>query len=71
MEHCTQEKEIRRLIRVIDGNGRKGLNDRVTILDTKMDGVTTTVDKIKLLIQWLIGTIIAATAVITSLIVLL
>ncbi len=58
MQPCSKETDIDRIIKIIDGNGREGLCTKVTVLNTKMDGVVTSVAKVKALLQWLIGTVI-------------
>ncbi len=58
MEPCTQDNRFKRIEKILEGNGRSGLCTKVTILDTKMDGVIKSISNVKALLQWLIGTVI-------------
>ena len=58
MDPCSKADEINRIVKVLDGNGREGLINQVTRLNTKMDYVSQMVESTRATIKWLIGVII-------------
>ena len=55
MEHqckCTKEKEIEKIQKSLHGNGRKGLIERMEVVETKLDNVQNSIDDIKSMMKW-------------------
>lgn len=52
---CTESARIKRIENFLDGNGRAGLNDRVSRMDEKIDHLTGSVSGMKTLLRWFIG----------------
>ena len=46
MEQCKHESEIKRLIRIIDGNGKKGLLHDVTVIEERVTKMEDSLNKL-------------------------
>ena len=63
---CTERNRIIRIEKFIDGNGREGLNDRVSKMSQKIDNIDKSVTGLKSLLRWSIGIIISVMALAIS-----
>ena len=62
VHECTERNRILRIEKFLDGNGREGLNDRVSKMSQKIDNIDKSVTGLKSLLRWSIGIIISVMA---------
>ncbi len=54
-EHvCTQEKNIKRILAVMDGNGKEGLISQTAVLNNKVDSIKRSLDGLKIAVDGLL-----------------
>jgi hypothetical protein len=72
MDHvCTERNRIIRIEKFIDGNGREGLNDRVSKMSEKLDTIEVSVSGLKGLLRWTLTIILSLIAIGISVIALI